>query len=139
MRKRDSWLTGEREGVGEEPYLTTARKLGPLLVIQKINTLSQCCGYGMFIPDPGSIELVYFWNVEEKNLGQFSKNYRTFYPKNCHYTSSQKYGFGIRYPRSRIRKNPIPDPGSRGQKGTGSRIRIRNTALRTYGLFQEIG
>ncbi len=23
---------------------------------------------------------------------------------------------------------PIPDPGSRGQKGTGSRIRIRNTA-----------
>jgi hypothetical protein len=24
-------------------------------------------------------------------------------------------------------KNPIPDPGSRGKKGTGSRIRIRNT------------
>jgi hypothetical protein len=23
--------------------------------------------------------------------------------------------------------SPIPDPGSRGQKGTGSRIRIRNT------------
>jgi hypothetical protein len=23
---------------------------------------------------------------------------------------------------------PIPDPGPRGQKGTGSRIRIRNTA-----------
>ncbi len=31
-------------------------------------------------------------------------------------------------PGSEIRKNPIPDPGSRGQKGTGSRIRIRNTA-----------
>jgi hypothetical protein len=31
--------------------------------------------------------------------------------------SSQKYEFGI------------PDPGSRGQKGTGSRIRIRNTVL----------
>ncbi len=29
--------------------------------------------------------------------------------------------------RSGIRKKPIPDPGSRGQKGTGSRIRIRNT------------
>ncbi len=27
-----------------------------------------------------------------------------------------------------IRKKPIEDPGSRGQKGTGSRIRIRNTA-----------
>jgi hypothetical protein len=37
--------------------------------------------------------------------------------------SSQKYGFGIRDP-----EKPIPDPGSRGQKGTGSRIRIRNTA-----------
>jgi hypothetical protein len=30
-------------------------------------------------------------------------------------------------PRSGIRKKPIPDPGSRGPKGTGSRIRIRNT------------
>jgi hypothetical protein len=30
-------------------------------------------------------------------------------------------------PESGIRKKPIPDPGSRGQKGNGSRIRIRNT------------
>jgi hypothetical protein len=43
--------------------------------------------------------------------------------------SSQKYGFGIRDPRSGIRdpasgirEKHIPDPGSRGQKGTGSRI-----------------
>ncbi len=34
--------------------------------------------------------------------------------------SSQKYGFGIR-------KKPIPDPGSGGQKGTGSRIRNTGT------------
>jgi hypothetical protein len=33
-------------------------------------------------------------------------------------------------PRSGIRRKPIPDPGPRGQKGTGSRIRIRNTAPR---------
>jgi hypothetical protein len=32
---------------------------------------------------------------------------------------------------SGIRKKHIPDPGSRGQKGTGSRIRIRNTACET--------
>jgi hypothetical protein len=32
-------------------------------------------------------------------------------------------------PRSGIRKKSIPDPGSRGQKGTGSRIRIRNTEI----------
>jgi hypothetical protein len=37
-------------------------------------------------------------------------------------------GFGILYLRSGIRKKPIPEPGSRGQKGTGSRIRICNTA-----------
>jgi hypothetical protein len=29
-------------------------------------------------------KLFYFLNAEEKNLGQFSKNYRTFYPKICH-------------------------------------------------------
>jgi hypothetical protein len=38
----------------------------------------------------------------KKNLGQFSKNYRTFYPKKLS-LSSQKYGFGIRDPRSGIR------------------------------------
>ncbi len=37
-------------------------------------------------------------------------------------------GSGIRNPRSGIRKKPILDPGSRGQKSTGSRI--RNTAFR---------
>jgi hypothetical protein len=28
--------------------------------------------------------IILIWSAEEKNLGQFSKNYRTFYPKNCH-------------------------------------------------------
>ena len=38
-------------------------------------------------------------------------------------------GSGIRDPGSGIRKKPIVDPGSRGQKAPnpGSRIRIRNT------------
>jgi len=31
-------------------------------------------------------------------------------------------GSGIRDPGSGIRKKPFPDPGSWGQKGTGSRI-----------------
>jgi hypothetical protein len=76
----------------------------------------QCCGSGMFIPDPDfypfripdpktatkergekkfvvkpffvstnftKLKIIYFLNAEEKNLGQFSKNYRTFYPKIC--------------------------------------------------------
>jgi len=69
----------------------------------------QCCGSGMFIPDPDfysfripdpktanttffcshkfhKIENYFiFLNAEEKNLGQFSKNYRTYYTtKICH-------------------------------------------------------
>jgi hypothetical protein len=42
---------------------------------------------------------------KKKNLCQFSKNYRIFYPKNCQQKLSKTYS------------------GSRGQKGTGSRIR----------------
>ncbi len=48
-------------------------------------------------------------------------------------------GSGIRDPGLGIRKKPIPDPGSRGQKGTGSwipdprsRIRVRNTVYQLY-------
>jgi hypothetical protein len=37
------------------------------------------------------------------------------------------YGFGIWDAKSEIRKKPISDAGSWGQKGTGSRIGIRNT------------
>jgi hypothetical protein len=32
---------------------------------------------------------------------------------------------------------PIPDPGTRGQKGTGSRIRIRNTGVNYGRLFPK--
>jgi hypothetical protein len=53
--------------------------------------------------------------------------------------SSQKYGYGIRDTGSEIRdpEKPIPDPGSRGQKGTGSRIRMRNTVQDT-GTVQSL-
>ncbi len=40
---------------------------------------------------------------------------------------------------SGIRKKPIPDPGSRGQKGTGSRIWIRNTAIQQQGFSDGLG
>jgi hypothetical protein len=53
--------------------------------------------------------------------------------------SSQKYGFGIRDPRSGIRdpEKPLPDSGSRDQNGTGTRIRIRNTASNKFCTFQH--
>jgi hypothetical protein len=62
-------------------------------------------------------KIILFWNAEENNLGQFSKNYRIFYPK-FFSPSSQKYGFGIQVQGSK--RHRIPDPVSG--------IRIRNTA-----------
>jgi hypothetical protein len=56
-------------------------------------------------------------------LGQFSKNYRTFYQKNCQKAlKNMVLGSGIRDPASGknlfrisdpgVKKHPIPDPGS---------------------------
>jgi hypothetical protein len=53
-------------------------------------------------------------------LGQFSRNYRTFYQK----FFKKLAKIWVWDPRSGIRKKPIPEPGSgsRGQKGTGTLI-----------------
>ncbi len=67
--------------------------------------------------------LCYFWNAKEKNLGQFSKNCWSFYPKIFQY--ALKYmglGSGIRDPGSGIRKKPIPNPGSQIQGSKRHRI-----------------
>jgi hypothetical protein len=67
------------------------------------------------------LQIISFCNVEEKNLANFKKIIELL-PKKLS-QSSKEYGLGIR--GSEIRdpgsgKKPIPDPGSRGQKGTGS-------------------
>jgi hypothetical protein len=49
-------------------------------------------------------KLFYFWKSEEKNLGQFSKNYRTFYPEMCHQDlKNMGLGSGIQNPGSEIK------------------------------------
>jgi hypothetical protein len=53
--------------------------------------------------------------AEEKNLGQFSKNYRTFYSKN--WLKIWAWDLG-----SEIRKKSIPDPRSRIQGSKMHRI-----------------
>jgi hypothetical protein len=78
------------------------------------------------------IENYFIFEMLKKNfLASFQRIFN-FLPQNL-LLSSQKYRVGIRDmdPRSGIRKKPIPDSGSgsSGQKGTGSRIRIRNTGL----------
>jgi hypothetical protein len=76
--------------------------------------------------------------VKKKIWANFQRIIELFTHKIVTKFSKIPYGFGMRDPRSGIRKNlfripdpgvkKAPDPGSRGQKGTGSRIRIRNTA-----------
>jgi hypothetical protein len=63
-------------------------------------------------------------------LGQFSKNYTTFYHKNCQKAlQNMVLGSEIRDP---VRKKPIPDPGSRGQKGTGSATLLFTKVIYTF-------
>ncbi len=74
------------------------------------------------------LNIILFLICLRKKFDPIFQELLNFLPKKLS-PSPQKYGFGIRDPKSRIWKKPIPDPGSRGQKGTGSRSRIRNTAL----------
>jgi hypothetical protein len=66
------------------------------------------------------LKIFFFFSAEEKNLGQFSKNYRTFYPKICHQVlKNMGLGSGIWDPRSG--KKPIPDPAKKApDPGSGS-------------------
>jgi hypothetical protein len=94
----------------------------------KIFFLEQCCGSGMFIADPGTEFFHPESRIRDPNFfhpGSWIrlKELKYFNPKKW-FLSTQKYDPGF---SSRIRIPdpdflPIPNPGSRGQKGTGSRI-----------------
>ena len=96
-------------------------------------SLKQCCRSGMFIPD-----LTFFHHgsrirtVSIPDPGS-SKNLSILTPKKAKkwFLSSKKIwsGLFIPDPGSGCWFSPIPDPGSRGQKGT--RSRIRNTCKDT--------
>ncbi len=63
--------------------------------------------------------IFWFWKAEEKNLGQFSKNF--FYPKNCHLALKHMgLGSGIRDPGSGKNLLRIPDPGVKKAPDPGS-------------------
>ncbi len=83
----------------------------------------QCCGSGMFIPDPNFFHprsWIRIFSVLDS--GSASKNFKYFNIKNCF----QALGNMIRVVQSGSGSWFFFHPGSRGQKGTGSRI--RNTA-----------
>jgi hypothetical protein len=58
--------------------------------------------------------------LEEKNLGQFSKNYRTFYPKICH-LALKNMGLGSGILRNLFRiPDPVPGVKKAPDPGSGS-------------------
>ncbi len=90
-------------------------------------TKQQCCGSGMFIPDPGSD--FFPSRIPDPNClhpGSSSKNLSILTPKKSKKMVSKLEkiwsGLFIPDPGSWCWLSPIPDPGSRGQKGTQSRI-----------------
>ncbi len=139
----------------DRPEWATDRESPDELYVTKV--IGQCCGSGMFIPDPDFFpsripDPKKHGEVKKFCLNLFSYLFVAF--RSCwnrswlitvaqnlfnlmtilnyfHFLTQENIGFKLSeiMVGSGIRKKPIPDPGSRGQKGTGSRIRIRNTVI----------
>ncbi len=95
---------------------------------------SQCCGSGMFIPDPGSDFFPSrIRTVSIPDLGSSSKNLSILTPQKSKkwFLSSKKYDPGcssrIPDPDANFLPSRIPHPGVKKAPNPGSRIRIRNT------------
>jgi hypothetical protein len=103
------------------------------------NRFNQCCGSKMFIPilDPEiyffvakiitKINIILFLN-RYRYIWAYSKGITELFSKKIVAKLSETWVWD---PGSEFRdcKNSILDPGSRGQKSTGSRIRTRNSDL----------
>ncbi len=76
----------------------------------------QCCGSGIFIPDPN-----FFHPGSRIRIKEFK-----FFNSKKWFLSSRKYDPGCSS-RIQILKFYLQDPGYRCLKGSGSRFRIRNT------------
>jgi hypothetical protein len=109
-------------------------------------TYSQCCGSGTFIQDPDFFIVIYFFvatnftklenyfifEMLKKKIWDSFQRIIELFTQICVPNLSKIWVWDPGYG-----KRPIPDPGSgsKGQKGTGSRIRIRNTAYRIAADF----
>ncbi len=113
---------------------TRSRKSRDTVPLNNLMRRYQCCGSVMFIPDPGSDFFPSrIRTVSIPDHGSSSKNLSILTPKKAKkwFLSFKKYDPGcssrIPDPDADFLPSRIPDLGSRGQKSTQSRIRIRNT------------
>ncbi len=102
------------------------------------NIFNQCCGSGMFIPDPGSD--FFPSRIPDPNClhpgSRILKEFKYFNPQKSTrkwFLSSKKYDPGcssrIPDPDADFLPSRIPDPGVKKVPNPGSRIRIRNTVF----------
>jgi hypothetical protein len=77
-----------------------------------------CCHFFFFYPQISLNKIIFIFEMQRKNWASFQRISDKFLGKKLNKLSK----IWVWGPRSRIRKKPIPDPGSRGKKGTGSRI-----------------
>jgi hypothetical protein len=75
------------------------------------------------------------FELVKKKCGLINKELQNFLPKKLS-LSSQECSFGVRDERFGITKKPIPDLGSRGQKGTGSGIRNTEIIYTVHGTLK---
>jgi hypothetical protein len=123
---------------------------GPFLPLKKICCQVQCCGSGMFIPDPD----FYLSRISDPGSKQQKRGVKkischTFFCNHKFHKIEHFLLFEIlkkkifanfqRIIKLFTQKNVtmlskiwVLDPGSRGQKGTGFRIWIRNTGQVRY-------
>ncbi len=83
------------------------------------------CGSWMFIPDPRSWIRIFPSRIPDPNFfhpGSSSKTLSILTPKNVSKLSEIWFGLFILDPDHDFYPSRIPEPGSRGQKDTGSRI-----------------
>jgi hypothetical protein len=110
--------------VGSEEMKSAEQRRKPVLRIRDVYPGSRIRLFS--IPDPGS-------ELFPSRIPDPHQRIKYFSPK--WFLRSKKYdpGGSSRIPDPDFL--PIPDPGSRGQKGTGSRIRISNTGANIYFFY----
>ncbi len=75
----------------------------------------QICFIPFFVPTDFTIENYFLFELAEKKRNELTKNSSRYFLLKKLSLSSENYGLG-----SGIRKKSVPNPGSRGPKGTGS-------------------